>query len=134
MIKKFLKYWLPVFLWAGFIFYLSAVPNLNSGLVVFWDVFLRKLAHVTEFGILFFLIFRAWRGYGLNFKKSLALGFILAILYAFSDEAHQYFVAERQARLKDIAIDSLGVILLSLGLIFLKLKRGNQAQRKNKSF
>lgn len=117
---KFLKYWLPVILWAGLIFYLSNVPNLNSGLVAFWDVFLRKLAHAGEFGILNFLIFRGLRGYEVSFKNALILAFASSILYTFFDEAHQYFVAERQARIKDAGIDSLGVGSISLIIIFLK--------------
>lgn len=120
---KFLKNWLPVFLWAGLIFYLSAVPNLNSGFAAFWDVFLRKLAHSTEFGTLFLLVFWALRfGEGISFKKALLWSFAIAILYAFSDEFHQYFVAERQARLKDVAFDGLGVILLGLLLLFCRIR------------
>lgn len=117
---KFLKSWLPVILWAGMIFYLSGVPNLNSGLAAFWDVFLRKLAHAAEFGILNFLIFRALSGYGAGFKKALLLALLLTIVYAFFDETHQYFVAERQARIKDVAMDGLGAGLISLTLVFLK--------------
>jgi len=115
---KFFKNWLPVFLWAGLVFYLSAVPNLNSGFAAFWDVFLRKLAHAGEFGILNFLIFRACHGSVVSFRKALILSFVFSVLYAFSDEAHQYFVAERQARLKDVGIDSLGIAFIS-GLLFL---------------
>jgi len=119
---KFIKNWLLVILWAGLIFYLSAVPNLNSGFVAFWDVFLRKLAHAGEFGILNFLVFRALAGEGASFKKALIVGFLLAVLYAFSDEAHQYFVAERQARLKDVGIDTLGVTFISFVLLFYEMR------------
>ncbi len=119
--RKLIFYWLPVFLWAGLIFYLSNVPGLNSGLAIFWDVFWRKLAHALEFAILNFLVFRALRGYGLGFYQALFWGLFLAIFYAFSDEAHQYFVLEREARLRDVGIDSLGVILAS-GFLFLLRK------------
>jgi len=120
---KFIKYWLPVILWAGLIFYLSSVPNLNSGLAVFWDVFLRKLAHSGEFGILFLLIFRALKsGEVVGFKKALMWSFAAAILYAFSDEFHQYFVAERQARLRDVAFDGLGIILSGFLLLFCRIR------------
>lgn len=121
---KFLKNWLPVFLWAGLIFYLSSVPNLNSGFAAFWDVFLRKLAHSGEFGILFLLVFRALRfGEGISFKKALLWSFAIAIFYAFSDEFHQYFVAERQAKMKDVLIDGLGIALLFLFLISIYLRQ-----------
>jgi len=121
---KFLKYWLSVILWAAFIFYLSSKPGLSSGMPVFYDVFVRKIAHATIFGILFLLIFRAfYSGHGFSLKKALVYGLILAVLYAFSDEAHQYFVPEREARLKDVAIDSLGIVLTSCGAIYYKIKK-----------
>ena len=44
------------------IFALSAQPDLNSGLGT-WDTILRKLAHMPEFGLLWFLWWRAL-GYG----------------------------------------------------------------------
>lgn len=124
--KKFIYNWLPPVLWAGFIFYLSSVPNLNSGFAAFWDVFLRKLAHAGEFGILNFLIFRAMRGYQISFKKSLIWSFVLTIIYSFSDEAHQRFVAERQAKIFDVFIDSLGILLASAAILFFNLSKKNK--------
>ncbi len=123
--KKFLIYWLPVILWAGAIFYLSGVPNLNSGLAVFWDVFWRKLAHATEFGVLNLLLWRAfYYGSGASFKKALWWSLILTLLYAVSDELHQYFVPERQCRWQDLAQDSLGIFLVSGSLyIWQRLKK-----------
>lgn len=113
-IIKFFKHWSPAILWAAMIFYLSSVPGLNSGLDVFWDVFLRKLVHAGEFGILALLIFAALRrGYGVGFKKSLIWTFALTVLYAVSDELHQYFVPMREARAKDVGVDSLGVAFAS---------------------
>ena len=115
--KKFLFYWLPVILWAGVIFYLSGVPNLNSGLPVFWDVFWRKLFHAGEFGLLNLLLWRAlYYGEGASFKKALGWSLIFTILYAISDELHQYFVPDRQARWQDAAQDSLGALLTSAAL------------------
>jgi VanZ family protein len=120
---EFLKYWLPVLLWASLIFYLSSIPGLSSGLPVYYDVFLRKLAHAGIFGVLNLLIFRALKfGHNYNFKKALIWSLILAVLYAFSDEAHQYFVPEREATLFDVGVDSLGAIFSGLLLIFFRKK------------
>ncbi len=119
--KKFLNYWLPVLIWAGLIFYFSGVPNLSSGMNAFWDMFLRKLAHAGIFGALFLLIFRALRfGHEFDFKKALIWSLVLAVGYAFFDEAHQYFVPERQARLKDVGMDSLGIFLAGLSVLLAK--------------
>ncbi len=125
---KFLKYWLPVIFWAGLIFYFSCIPGLNSGMSVFYDVFSRKIAHAAIFGVLFLLIFRALKmGYEFSFKKALIWSLVLAILYAFSDEAHQYFVPERQARLKDVGVDSLGIFFTMFILLFHNLINKKQS-------
>lgn len=120
--KNFLIYWLPVILWAGGIFYLSSVPNLNSGLSVFWDTFWRKLAHATEFGILNLLLWRALYGYSQSFKKALFWSLILTVLYAVSDELHQYFVPSREARWQDVAQDSFGAVGVGFVLLFARYK------------
>lgn len=88
---------------------------------VFYDVFWRKLAHATEFGILNLLLFRAFWGQEFNFKKALVWSFLLSVIYAFSDELHQYFVPDRECRLKDVGIDSLGILLTSISIYFILL-------------
>ena len=128
---KLLKNWLPVFLWAGLIFYLSAQPGLKSGMPWPYDFILRKGAHITEFAVLFLLLLRAFNNYsnqpssaplsgaseGLfslkENKKVLFWAFCLTILYAISDEFHQSFVVQRVASLSDVAIDSFGVLLVT---------------------
>src|SRR5262245_17387971 len=92
----FLLYWFPVAAWAGFIFYLSSIPGLNTGWGV-WDTILRKGAHVTEYGILTLLLLRAIRHSfsSLSRRGVAAAGALTAILYAISDEIHQSFVPRR---------------------------------------
>jgi VanZ family protein len=116
--NKIIYNWLPVFLWAGLIFYLSAQPGLNSGMMVFWDVFVRKLGHAFVFGFLNFLLFRALRGHGMGYKKTLIWSAALALLYAVSDEIHQSFVPEREGKLYDVGVDALGIFFSSLTQIF----------------
>ena len=43
--------------WAALIFAISAIPSLGTGLGT-WDLVLRKLAHVTEYAVLGFLLAR----------------------------------------------------------------------------
>ncbi len=120
--KRILIYWLPPILWAGVIFYFSGVPNLNSGMQVFWDVFWRKLFHAGEFGLLNLLLWRAlYYGEKVNFKKALWWSLIFTIFYAVSDELHQYFVPNRECRWQDVVQDSLGAIFIS-SLLFLAAK------------
>lgn len=111
--NKFLKNWLPVFLWAGLIFYLSAQPSLKSGMAWPYDFILRKGAHITEFAVLFLFLLRAIGSHNFSPKKALFWAFTLAILYAISDEFHQLFVSGRFGAPSDVAIDSLGTFLLT---------------------
>ncbi len=92
----------PPLLLMGIIFALSAQPNLNSGLGT-WDVVLRKLAHMTEYGLLFVLWWRAFR-----WRAPLAAA-LIAVAYAGTDEVHQLFVEGRHGTPVDVGIDAVGV-------------------------
>lgn len=117
--RKIIFYWFPPILWAGFIFYLSGVSGLASNMTVFWDVFWRKLFHAGEFGLLNLLLWRAlYYGQSVNFKKALWWSLFFTVLYAISDELHQYFVPLRECRWQDVMQDSLGAILVSGGIYF----------------
>ncbi|MDD2753325.1 MAG: VanZ family protein [Candidatus Portnoybacteria bacterium] len=121
--KKFFNYWLPVIFWAGVIFYLSGVSGLASNMTVFWDVFWRKLFHAGEFGLLNLLLWRVlYYGENVSFKKALLRSLLLTVLYAASDEFHQYFVPLREARWKDVMQDCLGALAVSFVLLLSKYK------------
>lgn len=94
--------WGPVVAWCLVIFAFSAVPSLGTGLGG-WDLLLRKLAHVAEYTVLSLLLVRATR------RPPLA--FSLGLTYAVSDELHQSFVRGREGRPRDVAIDSIGLVL-----------------------
>ena len=98
------------------IFFLSAQPDLNSGLGT-WDTVLRKIAHMVEFGLLWWLWWRAL-GYG-HPLPSVAI----TIAYAASDEIHQSFVEGRHGSPWDFAIDSLGVGLAGLAVVLWHRRR-----------
>lgn len=72
---------------------------------------LRKLAHFSEYAVLFFL----WRWNNV----SAPLSFIFTAFYAGTDEFHQAFVPGRGPSLLDVAIDSSGA-LFAWGLSRLK--------------
>jgi VanZ family protein len=86
------------------IFALSAQPDLNSGLGG-WDTILRKCAHMLEYGLLWFLWWRAL-GHG---SKVPAVA--IALAYAATDELHQHFVEGRVGSPVDWLIDAAGVAL-----------------------
>ena len=99
----------PPLLLMGVIFFLSAQPGLNSGLGT-WDTILRKLAHMTEFGLLWLLW---WRALGYRGK---ALPALIAIAYAVTDELHQTTVEGRHGSPVDVLIDSTGVAIAILAV------------------
>ncbi len=88
----------------GLIFFLSAQPDLNSGLGG-WDTVLRKLAHMVEYGALWFLW---WRALGRGDPRPAVA---VALLYAATDELHQSFVDGRVGSPVDWCIDAVGVAL-----------------------
>lgn len=109
---KFFKFWVPVVVWMGVIFWLSSIPDLESGLKQ--DFILRKIAHMLEFAILTFLLIRGLKQEKLNYKKVVLYSLIIALFYALTDEYHQSFVFGRQCSFKDVDIDGIGILLMSL--------------------
>ncbi len=106
---KLFKLWSPVFIWCGIIFYLSGLPNLQTQWG-FWDFILRKAAHISEYLILCFLLYRAFKGsFSLSSSYLIFWPSLLSLLYAISDEIHQRFVPTRSGNLEDILIDTLGI-------------------------
>lgn len=104
----FIKFWLPVLIWCSVIYYFSSVPNLKSDLSSELDFVLRKIAHMSEYGILTFLFFRA-AAQKLSHRKSIVFSIIFSISYSLTDEYHQLFVAGRSGSLMDVFIDTIGI-------------------------
>ncbi len=113
-VKIFFKFWFLALGWCGLIFYLSGIPNLNSGLGG-CDIILRKCAHMTEYFILAFLFYRALKvTFALKFALLIFITALSSLLYAISDEVHQLFVVSRSGNIRDILIDSIGIITFCL--------------------
>ncbi len=91
------------------IFFFSSIPDLRTELE--YDFFLRKAAHVSEYFVFTFLLYRAFKGsFNINSFKILMYPAGLSLLYAISDEIHQYFVVGRSCAIGDVLIDSIGII------------------------
>lgn len=105
---KQVLYFLSAVLWGAFIFYLSSIPNLQSGLDSSYDLVLRKIAHIFVFAVLTYLIIHSFDKHK---KLHIFIALILAVAYAFIDEWHQTGVANRSGSQRDIIIDSIGVFL-----------------------
>jgi VanZ family protein len=111
--EQWLFFWMPVFAYCIVIFALSAqqkaisAPGIPSG---------DQLLHVVQYSILGFLMARAF--FTLHPRRSqavlLGVSIILSVLFAFSDEIHQFFVSGRTASLTDVMADGVGA---SIGTI-----------------
>jgi VanZ family protein len=106
----------------GLIFFLSAQPDLGTGLGTM-DVVLRKCAHMAEYGLLWFLWWRA-----LGYRHP-APSIAIALAYAASDEFHQSFVEGRSGVVTDVLIDAAGIGLAGLAVVL----RARRAQSQPRS-
>lgn len=109
--KTILFYWIPVILWCSLIFYLSSIPDLKTNLGI-WDFILRKCAHMFEYAILFILNQRALKKTFSEWSvgKIILAAFCFSVLYAVSDEFHQSFVPSRGPSVRDVLIDTTGIL------------------------
>jgi len=121
--------------WAGFIFYMSTASF--SGTFTTWLLgeffrsvhvqvspptfnilhhLMRKLAHVTEYGIFTMLLYgSAQDERPFDWRPRRALGCVLvAGAYSLTDELHQIFVPGRGPSLADCGIDTTGAALGAL--------------------
>lgn len=127
--RKIFQYWFPVFLWIGFIFWMSTETFSAQKTYVFFEkllrffplsisqkeifalhIILRKFAHVTEYLISGFLLFRAFKNDSDKRREWYWAIFSLVIIVtiALSDEFHQTVVPSRTASIVDVGIDILG--------------------------
>jgi VanZ family protein len=130
---RFLKYWLPVLVWIAVIFIGSSdlmsaehtsrllVPlllwlkrDITAEAIAQIHFLLRKCAHLTEYGILAIILWRAIdRGTDLTIKISMLYMslFFAAALIAGADEFYQSFKPSRTASTGDVLIDIIGAMI-----------------------
>ena len=95
---------------------------------------IRKLAHFSIYTIVGLLMMSLMSTYKLKQSKRTWTSLIVGVLYASSDEIHQYFVPGRSARVFDVMIDSAGVCLGIWIVIFVLwiAKRVNERKKRRK--
>jgi VanZ family protein len=118
-----LRPWLPALLWMIALFVLSTslfsaantskvivpilrflLPGASWATIAMLHGLIRKAAHFTNYGILFWILIRgpmAGRPY---------LALTVCVCYAFLDEGHQILVPGRTPSLYDVALDSSGAL------------------------
>jgi len=104
-----LWYWGPVIIWMVIIFIGSSHQNVVVSET--HDNLIKNIAHIGEYAVLGFFIFRALsnkKKKGVLSKYGWFWALIGAILYGVSDEIHQMFVPTRTACVGDILMDGIG--------------------------
>jgi len=89
------------------IYWLSSTPSSDLPNFGGWDLFVKKMSHITAYTLLGISYLRMFQSSERKFAW-LALG--LAILYAASDEVHQSYVSGRNATGVDVLIDMVGAV------------------------
>jgi VanZ family protein len=109
--RSFLYYHLPAILYAMLIFYVSGLREISPpSLGISWD---DKLYHFGEYFVFSLLIHVALRYYSqARIRDNIyVIGAIISVVFAVSDEIHQYFVPGRESSLLDLLADTLGAVL-----------------------
>lgn len=100
----------------------NETPNNEKEIIIKNSSFyIRKIAHITEYLILGFLMFNLLKQYSVT-NIYYAIG--LSILYSCTDEFHQLFISGRSGSIRDILIDSIGILIGTYlyKLLFIKNK------------
>ena len=100
----------------------NETPNNEKEIIVKNSFFyIRKIAHITEYLILGFLMFNLLKQYSVT-NIYYAIG--LSILYSCTDEFHQLFISGRSGSIRDVLIDSIGILIGTYlyKLLFIKNK------------
>ena len=153
--RKWLRL-LPPLCWMLLIFLFSAAPAVESteqstgitGMIVdmvghfipidsagrlqmiaFLEPYVRKAAHMTEFGVLFLLWIGPVRARFSNMTKAVAIAAGICTVYAASDEYHQLFVPGRSGMVTDVCIDIFGVLLAAIVCLLSEIKKERRASR-----
>lgn len=106
--KKFLRNWSPVLVYAAFIFVLSSLR-------IYVSDGTDKVLHALEYGLMGFFTTRgAMLTWELSRFRGVAAGAAIATALGIFDEVHQYFVPGRQASVWDALADLTGATLGAL--------------------
>ena len=116
-------YWVPVVLYAGVIFYLSAQSHPEDQLPSFLlkDVS-DKVLHAVEYGILGLLCYRAfrWAAGPAVARQAVVLAIVTASVYGITDEVHQFFVPFRESSWLDWLADTIGAAIGAISWRFIR--------------
>ncbi|MCT8137686.1 VanZ family protein [Anaerobacillus sp. CMMVII] len=85
----------------------SEVSIETRGVAGFIEFFIRKGAHFFVYLVLGFLVYRLFHYINIRRYKFI-FSLLIVVLYAISDEVHQYLTPNRTALVEDVILDSIG--------------------------
>ena len=111
-VGKKLLLWLPALVWMGVIWGFSAQPTLQASAIDWQDFLVKKAAHIVEYFILTSFYLLPFKKSGpFSSRPAVIVAALAAAVFAVLDETHQRFVPGREGRVRDVAIDSIGIFL-----------------------
>ena len=121
--KDFVRFWLPALAHMALIFFLSHQSRLPGPPmpIPYFD----KMMHGLFYGVLGFLVLRAWLkgSYACIDWKAVAFTLLVVALYGLSDEFHQSFVPNRTPDIADWLADMTGATLVCIFIFCFKQMR-----------
>lgn len=115
----------------------ETITNVHDGteemdkIVDRYQLFVRKGAHFFIYFVLAFLVMNSLYIWDIK-TKTLVISGIICILYAISDELHQYFIAERSGNIIDVMWDSSASLISSYLYYKIVMIRGKNEKRNTK--
>lgn len=95
--------------------------------------FIRTAGHFCEFAVLGFLSLNALRTVDIKMWLKPIYSWGFSVIYAMTDEIHQYFVPDRVCDIKDIAVDALGALTGVAAMCLLVVVAAKTKSRKSKN-
>ena len=85
----------------------------------------RKIAHFSIYAILGIFTMNFMLTYEkISFSKRIVISLLFCVIYAITDEFHQFFIQGRSAELRDVLIDSSGALVgLLITTVITKIMR-----------
>jgi VanZ family protein len=107
-------------------------PSASHHMLHLMHFAIRKAAHVTEFAVFSIALFHGVRAERYGWRLDWAvITLLIAVSYAGLDEWHQSFVPLREARFRDVLIDSTGALLAQIFVwAYAKLHRNSVGTAK----
>ena len=96
------------------------------------ETIIRKLAHFSIYALGGILILLHINLYKIKTNKKVIISWLIGTTYAMTDEIHQLFVPGRSCELRDVCIDSLGIITGIIILLIILICRERRQRRSEK--